>query len=459
MGLTGNILFILNVDLNEHDDLEGLHALEQKVRRDLYYFSENPPLFLLSSLYNLLEAGGEGLSSKEAGQLQLWEKDQEITTHLKTETRLLLHCLTRKTIQERSILAVSNPLETLHGITLGALKRLTIFSDLLSEDHKKREAAVSRLEEMNQSSRKLETILTNSLEGAVKGLRRDILEKINAQYRDSIMVKVAGKIKSYRFDEDLYSSWMDKNGFPNAVFHMFQDFRTWFTSFIADEINPEILSFIRDQETHMVLYLKTIFDTFEPSRITSDFPEIRELIPDPAEKGEADSNPVDIQSIKGILGIAPPKIVFSPRFNARIKVASMTRFGVHFFSRIFAGLSGKPLYNPLTAALLDAGKRIKKEMMESVKLYVPAHQELVKNYLNTLLDAVVRDFRKRVIQGFQTGDIRMGEMTALLESDRKAKTVQKEEAEAVELILERLRLDMEELRHGAVYPGAAGEKG
>ena len=48
MGLLGQILFVLNADLSEHEDLAGLEDLKQRVKEEIALVRPDPELFCFS---------------------------------------------------------------------------------------------------------------------------------------------------------------------------------------------------------------------------------------------------------------------------------------------------------------------------------------------------------------------------------------------------------------------------
>ena len=134
MGLMENIVFVLNVDLNEHDTLGDLMAVKYRVKQELTYIKPDPELYAISSLYNLLCDLAPDISRKNRVVLDLWNEDKRLVDYLTSMTEKFNSRLNHRLASDRFYLTVANPIERLGQIALMARQRILFFSDLLSQE-------------------------------------------------------------------------------------------------------------------------------------------------------------------------------------------------------------------------------------------------------------------------------------------------------------------------------------
>ena len=87
MGLAEHILFVVNCDFSEHDSVDGLLPLIERIREEISLIKPSPSIYTLSSLYNLFENTGSGLSDKDRLRLLQWREEQAFSAFSDRETR------------------------------------------------------------------------------------------------------------------------------------------------------------------------------------------------------------------------------------------------------------------------------------------------------------------------------------------------------------------------------------
>ena len=79
MGIMDNILFVINCDFSEHESIDDLNALIEKVKEELSMIKPDPEIFSISALFNLFKVQNMNLSQKDRLRLAQWEKEKELT--------------------------------------------------------------------------------------------------------------------------------------------------------------------------------------------------------------------------------------------------------------------------------------------------------------------------------------------------------------------------------------------
>ncbi|ACN15559.1 GTPase family protein [Desulforapulum autotrophicum HRM2] len=433
MGLMENIVFVLNADLNEHENLKDLMSVEHRVRKELTYIKKDPELYTISSLYNLFCDLAPDLSRKNSIILDLWKEDANTTAYLSSMTQRFNSRLVGRLSSERFYLTVANPIERLRQIAFMARQRLSLFSDLLSQDLSKARGAMDRLAEMLETGKKLEAIMDNSIEGAVDQLEREIQKEANALFdplQGTIAKDVAHFIGGCKIDISLYESKLLHHGFENTLYLMFQELKSALDTFMTQTINARVLGFIHDQEKAIEGYFKTLYRSYDinPHEISP----VKDQDHQPETAPGRKIVPIDLRTIKGILGLSLPTEAFVTRYNARIRVSAMAKFGLFSLGDIIGRLMNRRRYTPGVSALSASEKKIKQEALRSVVNHLEAYQKSVtRDYLIPLLEAVSRDFKDKLVARCRVCDVEIETMEGVIALDQASKKAQSRTLDAM----------------------------
>lgn len=448
MGLLDRIFFIVNVDFDEHVSFKDLIYVENSIKTDLSYIKQTPMIFTFSSLYNLFSHSFDATTSyKEKNRFENWKQDTELILYSDRMTENFYSELDRKLTGERNSLLIANHVEHMRIMEKNAEKKVELFKKLLSQDLTKAVKAVTSLQERQKHARKFDSTIKNSLDVAVEALKSGIEREIHGFF-DPLNGRAYQRIKkfieNYEFDYGRYELKFDKTGFDNTLYHMFHDFRTQLDLFMTEKFTPQVTGFIKNQEQRINQCLRDFYsscriDTFE---IFSEFTGLTEKLPSSDKKNLNRSrsaySPVDLKAVKGIMGLAPPRAVFAPRYSAKIKLGSMAGFWFHFLSEImnraFKGRSRAAGFS----GLKNAGARIKKQTMQSLILYLNAYSaDLRSRYFLKLIPAVSRDFHDKLMDGFQMCDLEMEKIEALVKAEQWEKESQIQILKSMEAFLKK----------------------
>jgi len=428
MGLLDTMVFVVNADINEHESLEDLLSVEKKINRELSFITADPEIYTISSLYNLFHKSRSALPRKDRQRLEQWKQEDELISFTDEMTGEFNNMLNRRLDKERFNLLVANHIERLRLGVDAAVKRVNLFIEFFSNDLSKAQAAVNSLKELLYKAGNLEVIMTNSMDGTVEEFKSGMKTEIKLLF-DKTHGRIAKKIKQFIqgcfIDYDHYEREFKLSGFDNAIYFMFQDFRAKLDTFLTEEFNPEIICFIHEQEQKMERHFNSIYQSFyiDPSDIYSEFSAIGEKISqDSADENPASFVPVDVKTIRGILGLKLPQALFATRYSARIRVDSLVKFGFHSMAGVLAKLFKKEFKAPGARALRDAGKRIKKESLRSIMLHLDEYKfHITNDYLFTLLNAVSRNFNDKLMDRFQICHVEIEKIEKLFHLEQSEK--------------------------------------
>jgi hypothetical protein len=450
MGLMENIVFVLNVDLNEHENLKDLMAVEQRVKKELTYIKKDPELYALSSLYNLFCDLAPDLSRKNKIILDLWNEDVKTAGYLAGMTKQFNSRLNQRLSSERFYLTVANPIERLRQIALMVRQRHLLFSDLLSQDLSKARGAMDRLAEKLDTGKKLEAIMDNTIAGAVDLLEREIQKEADTLFdplQGTIAKEVGHFLRGCRIDMSLYESKLLHNGFENTLYLMFQELKSTLDTFMTQTINAQVLGFVHDREKAIEGYFKTLYRSYDinPFEISQDknLDHRSGAVPAPTNDPIV---PIDLRTIKGILGLSLPPEAFATRYSARIRISAMARYGLFSLGDIFGRLMNKRRYTPGASALSASERKIKNEALRSVVNHLETYRASVtRDYLIPLLGAVSRDFKDKLVAQCRICDVEIETMEKVVALDQESKQAQSRTLDAMAVRLTEIVKKIESL--------------
>lgn len=144
MGILENILFVVNIDLNEHETLEDLDALLVKIKEELSLLRPDPDIYTFSSLFNLFKSISAELKQKDQRRFSYWKSEKEFIHFSDEETARFEKALNTKLTEGRFSLLLSNQLERMNVLVAGVGLWTKMNSELIRKDEKDAGATIKR---------------------------------------------------------------------------------------------------------------------------------------------------------------------------------------------------------------------------------------------------------------------------------------------------------------------------
>jgi len=407
LGLMGNVLFINNCDLSEHETIDDIRHIETGILKELGYLISQPRVFTLSALFNLFERTTR-LDKKSAARLELWKADSAMAGYCRENTTRFLsvyHCLIQG---QRYQLLYANPLERIRMTAHELKQTCDLVSDLLETESKDQAHAKARMAGVEENARRLKVIVDNSIQGAVSGLTREIganLRQAFVKGRANINKKLGDFIMAASMDVAPYRAGVKETGFKQILYLMFQDFNRQLDRFVVEKIGPEVTGLVAVQEKRIEEYFQALLDSYQ-----IDLPALNtgmEKQMDSQDQWLAGSGikAVDIKAVKQILGIRVPRPVFSARYSTRIQANALTDFGVYSLVLFLSALMNRHVSFSFTPGLNKAAEKIKKQSLIMMRQQIQSyHTTLEQDYFFPLIEAVTRDFNDKIINRFSRYD-------------------------------------------------------
>lgn len=397
MGIMENVRFVLNCDFSEHDSLDGLKAVRDKVIQELALLVPSPEVYAFSSLYNLYRDISGTLSEKEARRLDHWEAETELTGYSDEQTRGFMAHFMATLDRERYSLLLQNPIERLTVMTTAALNWSERQAEVLTNGAAANDEVLARLTEQQERIGKIHALVKDTLSGATAKLKSEFRTEVDRCFyaggRD-LVGRVIRFIDGYAVSVQDYEDKLAASGFASALYVVFQDFRQALDLYITETIHPEVVSFLKTLEKTLIDHLMGVVEPYQAmlkDMVAETSSRVADAPGTAASLGDHPLERPDIGAIKRVAGLTPPTASASLRYSAIIKTEAIARLGFYRVVKWFKTVLKKPLTSAREdemAALGDGVRRIKRETEKSVRFHFKSYRENIKfQYVFKLIDA------------------------------------------------------------------------
>jgi hypothetical protein len=436
MGILDNILFVLNCDFSEHPSIEELKSLAARVADELSLIKPGPGLFAFSALFNLFSSQDGRLSDKDRRRLEAWRAEPELVEFSRQESDRFSTAFHEILTRKRYTLLYQNPIERLNAVTAGMVNWIGVNRDILSRDASTAGEIAGRIRKHRARFDQILQALQSSLSGVVPKIREKVGADVN-RFLDGgageVMKAVNGFITRYALAPGAHVETLQSGGFSHALYQAFQEFKQALDAFITEQVNPEIIRFIANEEERVREAVEAIAAPYR-SLIEDAYGEfcylMRSLnIPIGCMRPEALGLP-SAESLMRTSGLSLPPLATTIGYTARIRTEAILRRGLY---RAVTQLK-KALKKPVemgeddVRALKEGVKRIKQETRQSFVFHLRDYQENLKfAYLFPLSEIVAQRLAQAVSEQVQAYSADF----ATLAHQVSSRQVDKEQAAAV----------------------------
>jgi len=411
MGIMDNILFIINCDFSEHDSLYDLNKLILKVKDELMMITPSPEIYSLSALFNLFKTQNVTLLQKDRRRLEQWEGEKELSAFSDLETTRFEASFYNKLTRGSYGLLLKNHIERLHIITSGLQHWVSFNQNILTRNTDNANEIVKNVKKHQIRMTQIKSVMKSTLNGSIQQIKRELKLEIDRYFdirSGNVIRDIVEFIKSYSIVYQQYEDDIKTSGFSNTLYMIFQEFKQTFDTFMAETINPEVISFVRRQEARIHEHLESIvgpFDIMVQEAIATYNHMMGELGINRSNENINNIDLPDISTIKSIAGLTPPPVAAYMRYTAKMKTEATMRLGLYKVVNILKKLLKKPIQGINEGeilALRDGVLRMKREMEKSVISHLKDYQENIKfQYIYKLVEADSNSLYESLLDRFQ----------------------------------------------------------
>ncbi len=439
MGLAGHILFVVNCDFSEHDSLDGLLPLIERIREEISLIKPSPRIYALSCLYNLFEHAGSGLSDKDRARQLLWREEAAFAAFSDGETKRFAADLEDMLLHERYALLLRNPVERLSVISAGVDHWIGVNLEMLSRDAAGAAGMLENIKRHEARILQLKTLVKTTLDGALQKIKQDLKTDVDRFFdvrTGEVFSGMLRFIRQYAVADDPFQGKTPKPGFTQALFLVFQEFRHSLDTFVTETAMPEVIRFIREEEEKIAACLQMISAPYDGL--------LQDALSDHGAAAEGLSGSLsdsagfspdqgcicairvpELDAVKSHAGLRLPSAGVTLRYSARIKTEAVAKLGCYTLVTLVKRLLKKSTsdrHADALHALKDGVDRMKRETERSIVSHFTDYRENLKfQYVYKLADAAIHSLLECLLAHFDaysTDISRFAKGADVLQSDK-----------------------------------------
>ena len=411
MGILENIVFVINFDFSEHESIDDLNSLVNRVREEISMIKPDPDVYTFSALYNLFNAHPKSLSDKDRLRFEQWTAYGKFTDLSNRETILFESFFYDRLAHKRYTLLLKNHIERLGVILSGIIDWIGLNRDVLAQDADAMAVALDKIRSHQQRVDQIKSAIKKTLDGATSEIKKE-LQRDTHHFFDGQSGNIAGSLESfihtYTFSPEKYQDRLENVDFSQTLYLVFQEFKQSIDTYITETINPEVIRFLQARKKRIREYFAALIAPFD-TMIEDAYEELNGTLGRSELFGDrihpSDNKPLKMDTVINAGSVSPPPLVAAMNYSTKIKTEAIMRLGIYRVMRNFSKLfrkSAGPEGEETLQALKDAIRRMKRETGKSVVFHLKDYRENLKfRYLFKLVEAISDGFAQTVLDRFQ----------------------------------------------------------
>ncbi|MDM8515280.1 dynamin family protein [Desulfobacterales bacterium HSG16] len=415
MGIDDNVIFVINIDFNEHDSLDDLKNLIQRIKEDISLIRPEPEIFSFSSLYSLFSSMENKLDKKDLARFTQWKKEKDLFRFCDLENRLFMVSFQKKLTIERYSLLIKNQFEHLSRFGFGLYNRICMSRDVLKRNADDMDLITAKIGENHQKGEYMLSMIRATLDGSAASLKKELRSEIYRFFdkKRGVTGNALRFVRQYS-DVQVHNDAVggqseDDVVVPVRMYQVYQVFKQAVDTFMVEHTNPEIFRFIVRIEKKIINYfekVKSPYDIMAGETLAEYRLQMEKM---GIQFAVSDSENFDLpgmDSIKKSFKIRLPKAESSMRYSARVKTDALMSYGyysvIHFLKKLLKKENGGAARSKILSA--EHGLiRLKKETEKSLSFYFKDYREnLTYQYLFALIDRMADVLYQSMVSRLET---------------------------------------------------------
>ena len=398
MGIIDNTIFVVNCDLSEHETYDELQSLIQKLKEDLSIIKTDPEVFVFSSLYSLFRKNRSNLNARDLQRLIQWEGETRIIGFSVDQEKQFNKRLHQVITGQRYALMFKNHFERLKMIVSGLTHWIRVNQDVLTKGADEVNRLLKKIKSQEKKTNRVKSMVKSTLEGAVQQIKRESRVDVDQFFdnRSGDLVPVLlDFVGGYNIPLYQYQDRVASEGFSDTLYLVFQDFKHAIDTYMAEQLNPQIFNFVKNEELKIKEYFETITGPYEVmvNDALSEYNAAMERLGlGVASEYLKPPASLDLKALKQDKHLDLPSASATMNYSTAIKTEAIVRLGVYNFIKQMKRLFRQPVEDDSAnaiSALKDAIKRMKKETEEGLVFHFKNYKENMKfQYIFQLVDAI-----------------------------------------------------------------------
>ena len=412
MGILDNMLFVANIDFSEHDSIEDVERIIAKIRDELSLIRPDPDIYTFSGLFNLFSNESLELSRKDSLRMTQWMDEESMTALSNGETRRFEMSLNEKLTRERFELLLINHLERMRIISSGVDRWSSINMELLKKDVQGASSMIQKISHQEKRIEQIRDLLKNTFKGTNEKMLRELKSEIDRFFGnqpEGVLGQTLGFMRNYTVNIDKYREKLASSGFNKTLYVVFQEFKQTLDKFMAETVDPEIVSFCSKVDNRIGTSLVSVSEPYE-SMASDTVAELKAAM----SSVDADSDTLysgsrsllDMDILKQRAGLSLPSTTAVLQYSTKVRTEAVMRLGYYSVRQLIKKAMKKDVEKvnqQQMLALSDGLKLIKKDTEESMIFHFENYRENFKfQYVAKLINAATEYLHRLLTEKFQS---------------------------------------------------------
>jgi len=411
MGISKNMMFIINFDFNEHDSYNEICDLVRKITADIALIQQDASVYAVSALFNLFRSKENQLSSKEKLIFSQWQHDSELIAFSDKETGRLETDLSKKLSDERFALLFTNKLARQELIVKGLSRQLKINRTVLNKNAQSAKDFIQKINVYQEKMQGLGRVIRRTIDGAVQKMTSNLVRDVDRffdLYNGTVLKNSLDFVKNYKVEYAQYEEQLATDSISSVLYLVFQEFKHQYDIFLAERIHPEIIRFLNEQDKKIIEYIESVAKPYNLmiEEIFAEFTVAEQIELSSEHQTRPGIQFPLIDSIKADAKLSVPPIVASIQYNALVKTEVLMSSGVYWAAGWVKRIFKKPFPSEKQKkiqALERAVLRMKRDTKKSVTFNFKNYRENLKfQYMLKLIKAYSQSVCKVLEDSCQT---------------------------------------------------------
>jgi GTPase SAR1 family protein len=447
-------LFVLNVDFDEHGDVDALQQLQERLKEELSLLVREPKIYTFSALFQLLEAEEslDHLSPREKRRLEGWYEEQAMVEISRRDYEYFRSDLKTLVNSERNRVLFGGVLSHLQRVSQSMKDSVHTRQRLLSKDQEELQVLADEIKGRQQSV----AAALGTVEHTLNGLRDSLKEQIRTavdSYFDTkygpIISDTMQLIENYQVDSFKRIKVAETRKLLANLYLFYQDFRQMLSRHLIDKVNLRIIDFAKKEEENIEKKLKEAAAGYWDLLGQA----LRQYHNTLADTGLTLSlvAPESLPEPKRPTISPPPFSAFIQSSEAMGRGSLLLRFGLRRLGHLLSGLKNRVLRRNRGGngesgeeALREAVTLVKKETQNELLTYFKDYRQ---NFKFAYLFSYTEQYTQALLHLFQNvGDATMIDISHLQQVAHKKATSQEDTTEDLAIVEHRLNYAEENLR-------------
>jgi hypothetical protein len=291
---------------------------------------------------------------------------------------------------------------------------VSVKRELLLADDSKATEIVARIMRNQDQMARIRAVIKSTLDGSIRKIRKELRSDVDRffdPHSGDVMKALLEFMRTYSvpsWQEHLEN--MASSGFPNTLYHVYQEFKQALDGFIAESVNPDIFHFVRDREQRIVEYLHDVAGPYGSmvQDAVGDFQATARTlgIDGPTGRPNHRASLPGLDTIRQTSNLKLPSASAAMRYSAKVKTEAIMRLGAYKLLRGFRKLIRKPVSDGRQEeiqALRDGVERMKKETERSILFHFKDYRENIKfTYIFPMVESAANQIAEVLLDRFQT---------------------------------------------------------